>query len=145
MQISEESCSSALVLASPSSKLISPVPECPVCWDLFDQELRSPRLIACGHTICEVCVGNLPLTRVSAIAFLAQGRQQDYAPLMSLVGLYLNHSSLCRFVSCRTFSERSASAALNVGALLCGKVWQACQRISPFLDCLWTQIPHQHR
>ena len=145
MQISEESCSNALVLTSPSAKWISPVPECPVCWDLFDQELRSPRLIACGHTICEVCVGNLPLTRVSALSSFAPCRWVDYSLSVSPVEYCLNHSSFGRFMLCRTFLERSASAALSVGVLLCGKVWQACRKTSPFLDCLWMQVPHQHR
>lgn len=39
------------------------VPECPVCLDLYDQERRIPRLIACGHSICAECAGSLPLTR----------------------------------------------------------------------------------
>ncbi|CAI5460534.1 unnamed protein product [Closterium sp. Yama58-4] len=39
------------------------VPECPVCLELYDQEQRVPRLVACGHTICQACARNLPLTR----------------------------------------------------------------------------------
>lgn len=31
------------------------LPDCPVCWDSFDDGPRMPRLLHCGHTICQVC------------------------------------------------------------------------------------------
>ena len=30
------------------------LPDCPVCWDGFDDGPRMPRLLHCGHTICQV-------------------------------------------------------------------------------------------
>ena len=37
------------------------IPECPVCWDYFDDSTRIPRILRCGHTICESCLMNRPL------------------------------------------------------------------------------------
>lgn len=36
------------------------VPECPVCWDNFDRDTRMPRLLRCGHTVCQLCLKCLP-------------------------------------------------------------------------------------
>lgn len=30
------------------------LPDCPVCWEGFDDGPRMPRLLHCGHTICQV-------------------------------------------------------------------------------------------
>ncbi|GJP33749.1 hypothetical protein CLOM_g18266 [Closterium sp. NIES-68] len=55
---------SAVGSAGGAEGVVSPiVPECPVCLELYDQEQRVPRLVACGHTICQACARNLPLTR----------------------------------------------------------------------------------
>lgn len=35
------------------------LPDCPVCWDGFDDGPRMPRLLHCGHTICQVCLQQL--------------------------------------------------------------------------------------
>ncbi|KAG0614271.1 hypothetical protein M758_6G164000 [Ceratodon purpureus] len=35
------------------------LPDCPVCWDGFDDGPRMPRLLHCGHTICQVCLEHL--------------------------------------------------------------------------------------
>ena len=48
-----------------SSQLNSPlpkmqVPDCPVCWDRFDTNGHMPRLLSCGHTICQRCLECLP-------------------------------------------------------------------------------------
>lgn len=37
------------------------VPECPVCWDIFNDDARMPRILRCGHTICESCLDHLPV------------------------------------------------------------------------------------
>lgn len=37
------------------------LPDCPVCWDSFDDGPRMPRLLHCGHTICQVC--HFPVVR----------------------------------------------------------------------------------
>lgn len=39
---------------------IMEVPECPVCWDSFDSDTRMPRLLRCGHTVCQLCLKCLP-------------------------------------------------------------------------------------
>lgn len=31
--------------------------ECPMCYDLYDSEEKSPRNLNCGHTVCEKCLG----------------------------------------------------------------------------------------
>lgn len=36
------------------------VPECPVCWDSFDRDTHMPRLLRCGHTVCQLCLKCLP-------------------------------------------------------------------------------------
>ncbi|GLJ52384.1 hypothetical protein SUGI_1114330 [Cryptomeria japonica] len=36
------------------------VPDCPVCWDRFDVNNRMPRLLYCGHTVCQLCLEYLP-------------------------------------------------------------------------------------
>lgn len=41
--------------------LIMQMPECPVCWDLFDDGVRMPRILRCGHTVCESCLEYLPI------------------------------------------------------------------------------------
>ncbi|XP_028132577.1 roquin-1 isoform X1 [Diabrotica virgifera virgifera] len=33
---------------------------CPVCCNSFDEKLRSPISLGCSHTICRVCLSNLP-------------------------------------------------------------------------------------
>jgi len=55
------------VVAEDSSSGLSGflAPECPVCWESYDLNGQSPRLIACGHTICQRCAASLPVTRVS--------------------------------------------------------------------------------
>lgn len=37
------------------------MPECPVCWDSFDDGAHMPRILRCGHTVCESCLENLPV------------------------------------------------------------------------------------
>ncbi|MCO5567438.1 hypothetical protein L7F22_021129 [Adiantum nelumboides] len=37
------------------------MPECPVCWDVFDDGVRMPRILRCGHTVCESCLEYLPV------------------------------------------------------------------------------------
>lgn len=41
--------------------LITRIPECPVCWDYFDDSTHVPRILRCGHTICELCLISRPL------------------------------------------------------------------------------------
>ncbi|GAV71933.1 zf-C3HC4 domain-containing protein/WD40 domain-containing protein/SecA_PP_bind domain-containing protein/SecA_SW domain-containing protein/SecA_DEAD domain-containing protein, partial [Cephalotus follicularis] len=36
------------------------LPECPVCLQYYDGEYTIPRVLACGHTACEVCIAKLP-------------------------------------------------------------------------------------
>jgi len=38
------------------TQLLMQLPDCPVCWDSFDNGPRMPRLLHCGHTICQVCL-----------------------------------------------------------------------------------------
>lgn len=45
-------------LRSPLPKM--QVPDCPVCWDRFDTNGHMPRLLSCGHTICQLCLECLP-------------------------------------------------------------------------------------
>lgn len=33
--------------------------ECPICYEYYDLEKRTPRMICCGHTICSRCINNL--------------------------------------------------------------------------------------
>ena len=33
--------------------------ECTVCMEQFDEEDRCPRLLACGHTFCHICLTQL--------------------------------------------------------------------------------------
>ncbi|EPS67387.1 hypothetical protein M569_07378 [Genlisea aurea] len=35
-------------------------PECPVCLEPYDAVSIVPRVIACGHTVCQVCLGKIP-------------------------------------------------------------------------------------
>ncbi|KAK1427437.1 hypothetical protein QVD17_16123 [Tagetes erecta] len=35
-------------------------PECPVCLQSFDHKSTIPRVLACGHSVCETCLINLP-------------------------------------------------------------------------------------
>ncbi len=37
-----------------SSLLPVELPYCPVCWDGYDHGKRMPRVLHCGHTICQV-------------------------------------------------------------------------------------------
>lgn len=37
-----------------SSLLPVELPYCPVCWDGYDLGKRMPRVLHCGHTICQV-------------------------------------------------------------------------------------------
>jgi kelch-like protein 10 len=30
--------------------------ECPMCYDLYDPEVKIPRNLNCGHTVCEECL-----------------------------------------------------------------------------------------
>ncbi|KAI5071910.1 hypothetical protein GOP47_0014161 [Adiantum capillus-veneris] len=41
--------------------LMMQMPDCPVCWDLFDDGARMPRILRCGHTVCESCLEYLPV------------------------------------------------------------------------------------
>lgn len=36
------------------------IPDCPVCWDRFDANSHMPRLLCCGHTVCQRCLEYLP-------------------------------------------------------------------------------------
>ncbi|KAK9945882.1 hypothetical protein M0R45_011373 [Rubus argutus] len=36
------------------------LPECPVCLQNYDGESTIPRVLACGHSACEVCLVKLP-------------------------------------------------------------------------------------
>eukprot|EP00897_Mesotaenium_endlicherianum_P003949 jgi/Mesen1/3582/ME000020S03107 len=59
-----KSLQTAMILADlkmmESSKGLQ-VPECPVCWEDFNEHPHLPRLLGCGHTICEPCIGHLPI------------------------------------------------------------------------------------
>ncbi|KAH7717690.1 leucine Rich Repeat family protein [Aphelenchoides avenae] len=46
--------------------------ECPICHDIFDK----PKLLVCGHTICQECVDKIVATRHSG-ANAGQGQDQD--------------------------------------------------------------------
>ncbi|XP_047329289.1 uncharacterized protein LOC124932669 [Impatiens glandulifera] len=35
-------------------------PECPVCLQSYDQNSTIPRVLACGHSACDVCIDQLP-------------------------------------------------------------------------------------
>ena len=37
------------------------MPECPVCWDVFNDNVRMPRILRCGHTVCQSCIEYLPV------------------------------------------------------------------------------------
>ncbi|KAE8714333.1 Preprotein translocase SecA family protein [Hibiscus syriacus] len=43
------------------------LPECPVCLQPYDGECTIPRVLACGHTVCESCLVNLPKKLPGAI------------------------------------------------------------------------------
>nr|KJB29170.1 hypothetical protein B456_005G088100 [Gossypium raimondii] len=43
------------------------LPECPVCLQPYDGECTIPRVLACGHTVCESCLLNLPKKLPGAI------------------------------------------------------------------------------
>lgn len=30
--------------------------ECPMCYELYDDEKKNPRNLSCGHTYCEFCL-----------------------------------------------------------------------------------------
>lgn len=32
--------------------------ECPMCYDIYDESLKVPRNLHCGHTYCEECLHN---------------------------------------------------------------------------------------
>lgn len=42
-----------------SSLLPVELPYCPVCWDGYDHGKRMPRVLHCGHTICQDCLEHL--------------------------------------------------------------------------------------
>ncbi|EFJ13262.1 hypothetical protein SELMODRAFT_9033, partial [Selaginella moellendorffii] len=33
--------------------------ECPVCLEFFNDGSHTPRLLCCGHTVCQLCVERL--------------------------------------------------------------------------------------
>ncbi|XP_008783321.3 uncharacterized protein LOC103702608 [Phoenix dactylifera] len=39
------------------------LPECPVCLQAYDWTATVPRVMACGHSACEVCLAALPIPR----------------------------------------------------------------------------------
>ncbi|XP_064993393.1 uncharacterized protein LOC135629639 isoform X3 [Musa acuminata AAA Group] len=41
-------------------------PECPVCLEPYDERSTVPRVLACGHSVCEQCIAALP-TPLSAL------------------------------------------------------------------------------
>ncbi|GMI78386.1 hypothetical protein like AT1G21651 [Hibiscus trionum] len=43
------------------------LPECPVCLQPYDCACAIPRVLACGHTVCESCLVNLPKKLPGAI------------------------------------------------------------------------------
>ncbi|KAG4210847.1 hypothetical protein ERO13_A02G071600v2 [Gossypium hirsutum] len=43
------------------------LPECPVCLQPYDGACTIPRVLACGHTVCESCLLNLPKKLPGAI------------------------------------------------------------------------------
>lgn len=48
--------SSHAVMVSFSARRMSDSLECEVCMERFEQRSRRPKLLACGHTVCLVCV-----------------------------------------------------------------------------------------
>ncbi|KAL4183681.1 hypothetical protein AMTRI_Chr11g156340 [Amborella trichopoda] len=36
------------------------IPECPVCLQVYDPHQVIPRVLACGHSLCQLCIVNLP-------------------------------------------------------------------------------------
>ncbi|XP_071737798.1 uncharacterized protein [Rutidosis leptorrhynchoides] len=40
--------------------MVMDLPECPVCLEAFDGESRIPRVLACGHSTCQICLLHLP-------------------------------------------------------------------------------------
>jgi hypothetical protein len=30
--------------------------ECPICFEIYDDKIRVPRNLSCGHTYCELCL-----------------------------------------------------------------------------------------
>eukprot|EP00249_Psilotum_nudum_P018951 c27034_g1_i3 orf=381-788(-) len=46
------------------------IPECPVCWDHFNEGAHMPRILRCGHTICNSCLKYLPVDYRLGLQFL---------------------------------------------------------------------------
>jgi hypothetical protein len=59
--LGEEEMEQQGMVLKPRSKqnLFMQLPDCPVCWDGFDDGPRMPRLLHCGHTICQVLIDDL--------------------------------------------------------------------------------------
>ncbi|KAJ7229433.1 hypothetical protein O6H91_20G056300 [Diphasiastrum complanatum] len=41
------------------SHIVMRIPECPSCWKIFNDGTHAPRLLMCGHTVCEFCLEQL--------------------------------------------------------------------------------------
>jgi len=56
----------ALGSASPAAAATGPrdAAECPLCMEVYDEELRVPRILQCGHSACQGCYARLlrPIT-----------------------------------------------------------------------------------
>jgi len=63
--------------------------ECPSCYITFDDKIRIPRNLNCGHTFCEACLSQLqyakcyscPLCRKDVIGFKANSLPKNYIVL----------------------------------------------------------------
>jgi len=78
------------------------LPECPVCLQNYDDENAIPRVLSCGHTVCEACLVHLPPRFPNTIRCPACTQLVKYSPNqgpsslpknIDLLRISLQHSS----------------------------------------------------
>lgn len=90
-----------------NGQLAVDVPQCPVCWEEFSEERgRLPRLLGCGHTICESCIINLPVCQgLAGPRSFACPECRNFSPWHGLAALPKNYALLRILSTSDTFSN----------------------------------------
>lgn len=100
-----------------NGQLAVDVPQCPVCWEEFSEERgHLPRLLGCGHTICESCIINLPVCQgLAGPRSFACPECRNFSPWHGLTALPKNYALLRILSTSDTFSnpkQKATSAKL---------------------------------
>ncbi|MED6186302.1 hypothetical protein PIB30_065405 [Stylosanthes scabra] len=107
------------------------LPECPVCLERYDDQFSIPRVLSCGHSVCEACLVELPLRFPNTIRCPACTQLVKYSSEQGPSSLPKNIDLLRVCLSSSSSSSRSVKPSQR-------STIEGCDDRSVIRDRLWS-------